>query len=176
MSHEDTRSQIAAARDNRTIDSNNRLETKMLNTTRTTKTSYCNVTVRRPNGEVETIRHPSISKMNDRVWAQMKQAMTKAKKGECLSYENLTESKERELTLEEQRKDLFQQLECAIDKEREAMNRAVHTSVMRSGYQGLVDNIKTIEGEIAQFDAEHPEILEAIKKANHEEALRHMWD
>jgi len=50
--------------------------------------NYCEVTVRRPSGQVETIRHPQITNMTETLLAQMRQAMAAAGKGEVLSYVN----------------------------------------------------------------------------------------
>lgn len=54
--------------------------------------SHCMVTVRRPDGTVETIRHPKITTMIPKLWAEMKKAMAAAGRGECISYENVTKT------------------------------------------------------------------------------------
>lgn len=54
--------------------------------------SHCMVTVRRPNGDVETIRHPKITTMTPKLWNEIKMAMVAANRGECLSYENVTKT------------------------------------------------------------------------------------
>lgn len=52
--------------------------------------SHCEVTIRRPNGEISTIRHPKITTMIPKLWEQMKEAMKMAGRGECISYKNVT--------------------------------------------------------------------------------------
>ena len=54
------------------------------------KKYYCEVTVRRPNGQIETGIHPKVNVMTPALWAQMAAQMTKAGRGECLSYRNIT--------------------------------------------------------------------------------------
>lgn len=147
-----------------------------MKTTRTITTRYCIVTVRRPNGEIETLRHPAVTTMTASSWKQMIAAMRQAGRGECLSYENKTETTEQPLTLAEQRKELGYDLSAAIDHEREAMNRAVRSSVMQRDYPTLKAAVTAAEQALADFDAAHPEILAAIKAAQRESAERHMWD
>lgn len=53
------------------------------------KKNYCEVTVRRPNGKTETIIHPKVDVMTSALWAQMAAQMSKAGRGECLSYRNV---------------------------------------------------------------------------------------
>lgn len=50
----------------------------------------CEVTVRRVDGTVETLVHPTIPVMTDTLWSQMSKAMVDAGRGECLSYTNST--------------------------------------------------------------------------------------
>lgn len=50
--------------------------------------AHCMVTIRRPNGIVETVRHPHIVHMTDALLAKMRDAMAAAGKGEVLSYVN----------------------------------------------------------------------------------------
>lgn len=57
---------------------------------KTSKKIYCEVTVRRPNGEIETIVHPRVDFMTPAIWSQMQAAMTAGRRGECLSYRNVT--------------------------------------------------------------------------------------
>ena len=49
----------------------------------------CQITVKRPNGQIETITHPSIDYMVDGVFAQMKTAMLSGGRGEAVSYKNI---------------------------------------------------------------------------------------
>ena len=53
------------------------------------KKNYCEVTVRRPNGQIETGIHPKVRVMNPALWAQMAAQMAKAGRGECISYRNV---------------------------------------------------------------------------------------
>jgi hypothetical protein len=148
----------------------------MLHTTRTSISRECLVTILRPSGKTETVRHPKIANMTPKKWDIMKEAMEKANKGECLEYKNITKNSKIEMTAEQQRKDLNEQLSVAIDEERDAMAQCVATSVMPDGYKEMVDEIKTIESEILDFDAVHPEIKENIKSARQAFAQKHMWD
>jgi hypothetical protein len=56
---------------------------------KTISEARCEVTVKRPNGQIETIVHPKIDRMNDALYGQMKAAMKTANKGECVSYKNI---------------------------------------------------------------------------------------
>ena len=47
------------------------------------------ITVKRPNGDMETITHPKIDYMTPAIWEQMCKAMSDAKRGECISYRNI---------------------------------------------------------------------------------------
>ena len=47
------------------------------------------VTIKRPNGTVETIIHPKIDYFTDDIFAQMRKAMADAGKGDVLSYRNI---------------------------------------------------------------------------------------
>jgi hypothetical protein len=47
------------------------------------------IKVERPNGELETIIHPKIDWMNDKIFAQMNKAMKNAGRGVCLNYRNI---------------------------------------------------------------------------------------
>jgi Zn finger protein HypA/HybF involved in hydrogenase expression len=47
------------------------------------------VTIRRPNGIVETMVHPKIDWFNDVIFSQMKKAMNDAGRGEVLGYRNI---------------------------------------------------------------------------------------
>lgn len=49
------------------------------------------ITIRRPNGNVETVPAPGTKELNDKLFARIKEATKSAGRGECLSYENLTE-------------------------------------------------------------------------------------
>ena len=49
----------------------------------------CEVTIRRPNGVVETVVHPKQDKLNDGLMRQMRAAMSQAGQGEVLSYRNI---------------------------------------------------------------------------------------
>lgn len=51
----------------------------------------CEVTIRRPDGQIETVVHPKIDHMTPQMWEMMKDAMRKAGRGECLSYNNIIE-------------------------------------------------------------------------------------
>ena len=70
----------------------------------------CEVTVRRPDGTVETLVHPNIPVMTDTLWDQMVAAMREADRGECLSYVNETIETEGDRQRTEQRRK-----ECEYD-------------------------------------------------------------
>ena len=50
--------------------------------------TWCMVTVKRPNGIIEVIRHPSISVMTVQNWTKFCEQMKQAGKGNPISYEN----------------------------------------------------------------------------------------
>ena len=52
----------------------------------------CEITIRRPNGIVETIVHPTIAALNDTLYAKMRMANRTAGRGECLAYRNIDET------------------------------------------------------------------------------------
>ncbi len=45
------------------------------------------ITIKRPNGEIEKVVHPTLKTINDSNFKVMKTAMKKAGKGDCLSYD-----------------------------------------------------------------------------------------
>ncbi len=47
------------------------------------------ITVKRPNGEIETMIHPKIEYMTDGIFRQMNKAMEKAGRGIVVSYKNI---------------------------------------------------------------------------------------
>lgn len=47
------------------------------------------VTVKRPDGKIETIIHPKVDYMTPTLWSQMTKAMRDANRGECVSYRNI---------------------------------------------------------------------------------------
>ncbi len=47
------------------------------------------VTIKRPDGKIETLIHPKIDFFNDALLAQMRKAMNDAGRGEVLSYRNI---------------------------------------------------------------------------------------
>lgn len=56
--------------------------------------SHVELTVRRPNGDTEVIRHPSLTSINDKVFAQIAASTKAAGRGEVLSYSNVTKQVE----------------------------------------------------------------------------------
>lgn len=52
----------------------------------------CEITIRRPNGIVETVVHPTIPALNDTLYAKMRMANRTAGRGECLAYRNIDET------------------------------------------------------------------------------------
>ena len=56
----------------------------------TTVPSHLEITVRRPNGTVETIVHPQWKQINDRDFAKLVAGTKAAGRGEVLSYRNVT--------------------------------------------------------------------------------------
>lgn len=57
--------------------------------TNETNKERCEITIRRPNGKVEVVVHPTIPRLNDVLFAKIKQANRSAGKGECISYRNV---------------------------------------------------------------------------------------
>lgn len=49
----------------------------------------CEVTVKRPDGKIETVVHPKITHLNDALLVQVNKAMAAAGRGEILSYRNI---------------------------------------------------------------------------------------
>ena len=142
-----------------------------MKTTRTIR--FCEITIRRPNGQVETLCHPKVSQMTQAVWDQFCRAMATGGRGEGLSYENLSE--EIPLTLEEQRKELVWDLSAARDRSEDAAQRA-HASSVGRGLRNAAEAVEAAEKALAEFDAAHPEIREAIEAKRAAEAKRRMWD
>lgn len=61
--------------------------------------SHCMVTIRRPNGDIETMDYTKATKgqvrtMSSKVLAMVNKAMAEAKRGEIISYENITKDVE----------------------------------------------------------------------------------
>jgi len=139
-----------------------------------TRTSrYCQITVRRPNGQTETMRHPKVTEMTPALWAQFCSAMAKAGRGEGVSYQNLTE--ELPLSLEEQRDELVYELVSALDARDDVMTRG-HASSVFVGVDAANERIRAAEAAIAAFDAAHPEILAAWKAEEAAAAERNQWN
>lgn len=53
---------------------------------------YAEITVRRPNGSVETIKHPNAREINEKMFAQMKAATKAAGRGDLISFRNVQKS------------------------------------------------------------------------------------
>lgn len=49
----------------------------------------CEVTIKRPDGTIETIIHPKVDYMNDKMLAEANKAMAAAGKGQFTSYRNI---------------------------------------------------------------------------------------
>ena len=61
--------------------------------------SHCMVTIRRPNGDIETMDYTKATKgqvrtMSSKVLAMVNKAMAEAKRGEIISYENIAKDVE----------------------------------------------------------------------------------
>lgn len=56
--------------------------------------SHLEITIRRPNGTVETVTHPKFKTITDKDFDAMKAAMKAAGRGECVSYRNVTKQVE----------------------------------------------------------------------------------
>ena len=52
-------------------------------------TARCEITIRRPNGVVETIVHPKITAMDAATWARMCKINRETGRGECIGYRNV---------------------------------------------------------------------------------------
>ena len=55
--------------------------------------SLCHLTIQRPNGDIETIRHPDIGVMTQALWIKVSIAIRQAGQGECISYRNSFENR-----------------------------------------------------------------------------------
>jgi hypothetical protein len=53
---------------------------------------YCELTVLRPNGEIEVVRANGFTALNDQRFARIKLETAKAGRGEVLSYRNVTKT------------------------------------------------------------------------------------
>ena len=47
------------------------------------------ITVKRPDGKIETLIHPKVDYMTPAIWSQITKAMRDANRGECVSYRNI---------------------------------------------------------------------------------------
>lgn len=56
---------------------------------KTTTTKKAEITVKRPDGKIETITHPKIDFFTPAIFAQMKKAMADAGRGDVISYRNI---------------------------------------------------------------------------------------
>ena len=127
----------------------------------------CEVTVRRPNGTIETLIHPKITWMNDDLLLRVNEQMTLAGRGQVISYRNIQE----EVSLEFQREQICCKISAADEMATESWSREFHRT------DGATNPAKAAEAhkiaaenarkELAEFDAIHPEIIDAIhiKKA-----------
>lgn len=48
------------------------------------------IDIRRPNGSIETVVHPTLKQISPRVFEQMRSATRNAGKGECLAYRQIS--------------------------------------------------------------------------------------
>lgn len=53
---------------------------------------YCELTIRRPNGETEVVRANGFTALNDQRFARVKTETAKAGRGDVLSYRNVTKA------------------------------------------------------------------------------------
>ena len=51
--------------------------------------NYAEITVRRPNGVVETIKHPTAREINEAMFSAAKKATKAAGRGDLISYRNI---------------------------------------------------------------------------------------
>jgi len=65
------------------------------------------LTIKRPSGATETVRHPTAMRMNDNLFAQIKAQTKAAGRGDVISYKNITET--REVVLTEADKDIIRE-------------------------------------------------------------------
>lgn len=143
-------------------------------TTKTIRTMYVEITVRRPNGTVETVRHPTLLSMSPNMWTRMVKDTYAAGRGTCLSYDNKVDEEQVPMTLREQREAAAAALATALDRYQDAMDQAIRTSIGNTGPASQA--IEAAERDIAEFDAAHPEIIAEIKAERAARAANHMWD
>jgi len=82
-------------------------------------------------------------------------------------------------TLRAERQRLAAEVSGHMDDADDAVNRAHDRGIVDVGYHERAKHVEAAEEareRLAQFDAEHPEILAAIKKEREEKANRHQWD
>lgn len=56
--------------------------------------SHVELTIRRPDGSIEVVRHPKLAAINDRIFALLVSATKAAGRGDVLSYANITKDVE----------------------------------------------------------------------------------
>lgn len=56
--------------------------------------SHVELTIRRPDGNIEVVRHPKFAAINDQIFAQLVSATKAAGRGDILSYANITKDVE----------------------------------------------------------------------------------
>lgn len=71
----------------------------MTNQNTNTSAARCEITIRRPNGDIEVVVHPKITAMDAATWARMCKINRDAGRGECLSYRNVPAVKMTEVKL-----------------------------------------------------------------------------
>lgn len=66
---------------------------KMANQIKIEMPVRADITIRRPNGNIEVVAAPGTKELNDKLFSRINAATKEAGRGECLSYENITEEK-----------------------------------------------------------------------------------
>lgn len=59
-----------------------------------TVTSHVELTVQRPNGDIDVVNHPKFKQINDNIFSQIVKGTKNAGKGDVLSYKNCTKTEE----------------------------------------------------------------------------------
>lgn len=77
---------------------------------------HCMVTIQRPDGSTETLRHPKIAKMTDALLRQVNAAMAAAGKGKITVYRNVTRAATYTATAADEATDTSARIERAMQE------------------------------------------------------------
>jgi len=130
---------------------------------KTTKmTDKLEVTVKRPNGEIEVVIHPTLTRLTDTMFEQCKKATKDAGKGDLLSYKTI--EIEEPMTLKEQRYDLCLDISGQIYMQDMARDRDYDNDIGFHESPKYDAKIAELRGELKAFDDTYPEVVAEINR------------